>query len=348
ALKLTAELGLPRDRLDHRAEDVANADAGAEGAEADAEREADRLAGFGHVAGGGGEKNAHGSLLVLGLDCRADVDGGQGSEDERLDPDHDHDLEEVEGDRRDQDGQQLQGLEDEDKSEEREDQDVAGEHVREEPDAERDQAHELAEHLERDDQQQQSLRRLGNPALEVAHGAVPADAFEVREDERQQRERERDRERRGGRVDPPDRKGVPGLAGDRERDEPDQVDHEDEQQQRGDVRNPAGDRLRRKALLGDLHLGDFVDLFADRLAFAAAGAHQPKPEQDRQSGADEEVDDRLGDRQVDRAEVDRDPLVLLELRRRVEFAPRQRGGRQAQYRERHDCEGASHARGSWT
>src|SRR5512146_1705570 len=33
---------------------------------------------------------------VLRLDRRADVDGGQGSEDERLDPDDDHDLEHVE------------------------------------------------------------------------------------------------------------------------------------------------------------------------------------------------------------------------------------------------------------
>src|SRR3712207_2510681 len=34
--------------------------------------------------------------LVLGLDRRADVDGGQGGEDERLDRDDDDDLEEVE------------------------------------------------------------------------------------------------------------------------------------------------------------------------------------------------------------------------------------------------------------
>ena len=45
-----------------------------------------------------------------------------------------------------------------------------GEHVREETDGERDQAHELAEDLERDDQEQQRLRRLGDPALEVAAG----------------------------------------------------------------------------------------------------------------------------------------------------------------------------------
>src|SRR5512133_2049291 len=44
-------------------------------------------------------------LLVLRLDRRADVDGGQCSEDEGLDADHDHDLEQVEdrGDRDDDD-----------------------------------------------------------------------------------------------------------------------------------------------------------------------------------------------------------------------------------------------------
>src|SRR4051812_47776422 len=55
ALQLAAQLGLAGDRLDHRAEDVADADAGAERAEADAEREADGLPGLRDVAGGGGE-----------------------------------------------------------------------------------------------------------------------------------------------------------------------------------------------------------------------------------------------------------------------------------------------------
>src|SRR5215472_933050 len=42
------------------------------------------------------------SFLVFRLDGRADVDGRQGSKDERLDPDDDDDLERVE-DRRDRD-----------------------------------------------------------------------------------------------------------------------------------------------------------------------------------------------------------------------------------------------------
>src|SRR2546423_9124645 len=66
ALELSAELGLAGHRLDHRAEDVADADAGAERAEADAEGEADRLACLGDVAGGGGAKSAHGSSQCSG------------------------------------------------------------------------------------------------------------------------------------------------------------------------------------------------------------------------------------------------------------------------------------------
>src|SRR3954452_5522559 len=67
ALKLTAELGLTRDGLDHRGEDVADADACAERAEADAERKADRLSGFGDVARGCGDDGLEheGFLLVF-------------------------------------------------------------------------------------------------------------------------------------------------------------------------------------------------------------------------------------------------------------------------------------------
>src|SRR4249920_682779 len=56
ALQLTAELGLTGDGLDHRAEDVADANAGAERSEADTEGEGDRLAGVGAVFGGGEEE----------------------------------------------------------------------------------------------------------------------------------------------------------------------------------------------------------------------------------------------------------------------------------------------------
>src|SRR3954451_5776511 len=131
------------------------------------------------------------SSLVLGLDGRADVDGRKGREDKGLDRDDDDHLEEVE-DRRDRDDRdQQQALEDEDEPDEREDQDVPCEHVREETDAQRDEAHELAQDLERHDEDEQRLRRLGNPALEVARRAVPANALDVCEDKCQKRERER-------------------------------------------------------------------------------------------------------------------------------------------------------------
>src|SRR5213082_357473 len=93
--------------------------------------------------------------LVLRLDRRADVDGGQGGEDEGLDRDDDPDLEDVEddGDRDERD--QDVALDDEDQAEEGEDQHVAGEHVREETDTQRDQPHELAEHLQHRDRSDQ-------------------------------------------------------------------------------------------------------------------------------------------------------------------------------------------------
>src|SRR5512134_3294497 len=54
--ELSPKLGLTGDGLYHRAEDVADADAGAERPETDAEREGDRLAGVGAVFGGSEEE----------------------------------------------------------------------------------------------------------------------------------------------------------------------------------------------------------------------------------------------------------------------------------------------------
>jgi hypothetical protein len=102
-----------------------------------------------------------------------------GGEDERLDRDHDHDLEEIEdrGDRITNTARMT------DSRMNIRPRNVRirmwpGEHVREESDAQRDQAHELTEDLQRHDQEQQRLRRLRDPALEVFAGAVPADPLE--------------------------------------------------------------------------------------------------------------------------------------------------------------------------
>src|SRR4051794_29513874 len=56
ALELATELGLAGDGLDHRSEDVADADTGTEGTEADTHCKANRLAGLRHVAGCLGEE----------------------------------------------------------------------------------------------------------------------------------------------------------------------------------------------------------------------------------------------------------------------------------------------------
>src|SRR5215210_5841785 len=64
-LQLAAELGLPRDGLDHRAEDVADADAGSERAEADAERERDRLAGVRGIVRLREQRHENGHSLLL-------------------------------------------------------------------------------------------------------------------------------------------------------------------------------------------------------------------------------------------------------------------------------------------
>src|SRR3954452_19909575 len=72
------------------------------------------------------------SSLVLGLDRRADVDGGQGGEDERLNADDDDDFEDVERGRDgDHCGREDDRLQDEHEADEGEDQDVSREHVRE-------------------------------------------------------------------------------------------------------------------------------------------------------------------------------------------------------------------------
>src|SRR5215470_19542469 len=108
--------------------------------------------------------------LVLRLDGRADVDGGKGGEDERLDRDHDHDLEDVEDERgRQPEEPPRRRVDDENEADHREDEDVAREHVRVEPDREADQPHELRDDLDRDDQRQDSLRQVTrDPGTEVA------------------------------------------------------------------------------------------------------------------------------------------------------------------------------------
>ena len=136
------------------------------------------------------------------------------------------------------------------------------------------------------------------------------------------------------------------LARERQRDETQQVDDEDEEEERGDVRKPAADRLRRQPLLGDLRLRNLVDLLADRLPnprlSADRHAHQDDSEQDRQDGREHQVGNRLRDREVQWAEVDGNPLVLLELLDGIELAARERRLRERECKERDGKQARSH------
>ena len=108
-----------------------------------------------------------------------------------------------------------------------------------------------------------------------------------------------------GHLDPAD---LDRLVRERQRDEAEHVDDPDEEHQRGDVREPAADRLRREPLLGDLHLRDLVDR-SRRAPAAWSGssadldAHQDDPEHARDDRAEDQVRDRLVDVHAER-EVD--------------------------------------------
>src|SRR6186997_2255248 len=71
ALQLATQLRLARDRLDHRAEDVADADAGPDRAESDTECQGNCLALIRDVTGCFEEKKLHVASLMLRLDRRA-------------------------------------------------------------------------------------------------------------------------------------------------------------------------------------------------------------------------------------------------------------------------------------
>src|SRR5579864_4788717 len=268
----------------------------------------------------------HVVLLVVRLDRRADVDGGESGEDERLDGDDDDELERVErepDEERDRD-RDVEGdaAEDEDQADRDEDQHVAGEHVRVEPNAEADDAEDVRDRLQYRHERHHCPRKAGrDEALEVAE-AVVAHALDVRERHGEDSENECHRQLRRHGVDPPRRHAVPLLAGERQGDEADDVHRPDEEKERRDVREPAADRLVRQPLLGDLRLRELVHRLADGLPLARQqrqpAAHGEEAEQDRQQRAEREVDDSLVDRHVERAEVDADPLLELELVGRIE------------------------------
>jgi hypothetical protein len=167
----------------------------------------------------------------------------------------------------------------------------------------------------------------------------------VREEKGHQGERERDADRRGGRVDGErrqlDAEELERLVRERQRDEADHVDHPDEEHQRRHVGEPAADRLVRQPLLGDLRLRDLVDDLAHGLPPAGLvlradlDPHQQDPDRHRQDRAEDQVRHGLVDREVERAELDRDPLADLEVVLRVELLlPTLRRGGERERRQR--------------
>jgi len=97
----------------------------------------------------------------------------------------------------------------------------------------------------------------------------------------------------------------------------------------------------------DLRLGDLVDLFPEGLPCIRLDlhlpAHEEDPERHREDRAEHQVDDCFRDRQVEGADVDRDPLVLLELVSRVELAPCERARRRGQCEGRREEECTPHS-----
>src|SRR3954454_4123793 len=118
---------------------------------------------------------ARSAPLVVGGGRAAEVDRGQGGEDEGLQGRYKPDFEDEEddGDRQGDHAEGREAEQDDHAPAHEEDEQVAGEHVREEPDGQGDDPDELRDHLDEEDWE---LRRTGDargdPAREVALEAL--------------------------------------------------------------------------------------------------------------------------------------------------------------------------------
>src|SRR3954451_9404732 len=180
---LIAHLGLARDRLDHLAEDDADAHAGGNGAKPAADTEGDRAAsslavlrrGEDEAENEAGEVHFAGLLLVGFGDRAAEVDGRQGGEDERLKRGHEAHLEEVDrpAERQQEHADRGGSEQDRQAAGHEEDDQVAGQHVREESDRQRDDPHQVREHLEGEDQQHhRAVDACRDQRLQIAADAL--------------------------------------------------------------------------------------------------------------------------------------------------------------------------------
>src|SRR5215210_616141 len=199
------------------------------------------------------------------------------------------------------------------------------EDVGEEPYRERDEPHEVGEHLDPEDQRLSDrvhvLEPGGKEALQVAEQALRPDPLDVVAEPDDEGEDERKRDVGGRRVDgegrDPEAEDVDGLgAVRRQREVADDVREGDEEEEGRDEGKP----LRRvgggQVPAGDVVLGHVVGdldrrLHAVGLHLHAAGDVDHHP--DRQCARQHEVEDRPVDREVDATDVDGNPVVELEL-----------------------------------
>src|SRR5688572_32402922 len=137
----------------------------------------------------------------MGLGGRAaDVDRGKCGEDERLEGGDQDDLEdeEEEDERECRDSQRREAQQNGEPAAHEQDQQVAGEDVGEKSHGERDEPHEMREHLDDEDQpladRVHVLEPGRQPAREVLEEALLADPLDVVGDPHDEREHERDRE----------------------------------------------------------------------------------------------------------------------------------------------------------
>src|SRR3954447_16997686 len=341
-----AHLRLARDRLDHLAEDDADAHTGANGAETAADTEGDRAAssltilrrGEDEAENEAGDVHFAGLLLVGLGDRAAEIDGGQSGEDERLKRGDEADLEEIDrpAERQQEDADRGGAQQDRQTAGHEEDDQVPGQHVREQSDRERDDPHQVREHLEGEDQQHhRAVDAPGDQRLQIAADALGADALGRVGDEDHEREDERDREVRGRGVDLEGRDVGPEevdllLAVDRQRDEADQVRVPDEEEDRPDEREPLGGHAVVHVAAGDVvahqpeeELDRGLDPVRPRVHPARDVEHRPHGEEP----GEQQVQHRLVE--VDRA--DREPGVQPELVLRLELGvlagrPEEHGG----------------------
>src|SRR4051794_3165367 len=145
-------------------------------------------------------------LVLLG-DRAAEIDRGESGEDEGLQRGHEAHFEEEEGHGHDdRDGAQRREPKQHDEAAgHEEDEQMPGEDVREESDAQRDDPHEVRDDLDREDRDARGALDAGrDPGLQVADRALGPDALEVVAEPHDQRQDQRHRDV-GGRRPPTSR-----------------------------------------------------------------------------------------------------------------------------------------------